>query len=270
MLPNYRIWGSEVRILPGAPVISMAQQILVLPLTFLVTHLSRCALSRPAKSATLGLCKNKSASPPRLPRLIGYGEIEEAFGLSRRQLERMQRDGRFPRAIDITGAGGNRRAWPLQVVLDWYEERKGCAIGFVTQPDELKREQVEDAAVELSARHMSNILGEKVSADDVVIGSVKQLSPADAETVGYTRWLALWLAIEGQMTRLTTYRHCLSFMAYSLPCVRPSKRKPSRVENIFAHPVCDRLIWLSALWLAPSGRRLETWAQDHNKRASST
>ena len=46
-------------------------------------------------------------------------------------------------------------------------------------------------------------------------------------------------------------------MAYSLPCVRPSKRKPSRVENIFAHPVCDRLIWLSALWLAPSGRRSE-------------
>ena len=135
--------------------------------------------------------KQERVTAAGLPRLIGYGEIEEAFGLSRRQLERMQRDGRFPRAIDITGAGGNRRAWPLQEVLDWYEERKGCAIRLaVTQPDKLKREQVEDAAVELSARHMSNILGEKVSADDVVIGSVKQLSPADAETVGYSRWLA--------------------------------------------------------------------------------
>jgi hypothetical protein len=35
-----------------------------------------------------------------------------------------------------------------------------------------------------------------------VIGLVRQLSPHDAETVAYTRWLALWLAIEEQMSTL--------------------------------------------------------------------
>jgi predicted DNA-binding transcriptional regulator AlpA len=75
-----------------------------------------------------------------LPKLVGYKELEEAFGLTRRQLERMQRDGRFPRAIDITGAGGNRRAWPLQQVLNWFEERRTCVTRLaVSQPDKSQK-----------------------------------------------------------------------------------------------------------------------------------
>lgn len=183
----------------------------------------------------------------------------------------MQRDGRFPRAIDITGAGGNRRAWPLQVVLDWYEERKGCAIRLaVTQPDKLKREQVEDAAVELSARHMSNILGEKVSADDVVIGSVKQLSPADAQTVGYTRWLALWLAIEGQMSTLDDLQ-TLSVVYGLFPAMRPALEKKAIARGEHFCPPGVRPLDLALCVLAgPDWDAFRGWAQRHNKRASST
>ena len=48
----------------------------------------------------------------------------------------------------------------------------------MTDPDKLKPDQIEDAAVKLSARLMTNVLGEAVSSsDDVVIGAVKQLSP---------------------------------------------------------------------------------------------
>ena len=138
-----------------------------------------------------------------LPKLVGYKELEEAFGLTRRQLERMQRDGRFPRAIDITGAGGNRRAWPLQQVLDWYEERRACMTGLaVSQPDKLKPDQIENAAFDLTARHISNELGESVSRDDVVIGHVRRLSPDESDAATIAQWVALWRAVEERMEQL--------------------------------------------------------------------
>jgi predicted DNA-binding transcriptional regulator AlpA len=138
-----------------------------------------------------------------LPKLVGYKELEEAFGLTRRQLERMQRDGRFPLAIDITGAGGNRRAWPLQQVLDWFEQRRACVTRLaVSQPDKLKPEQVANAAFDLTARHLSNEIGKSVSADDVVLGLVQRLSPKESDAATIAQWVALWRAVEERMAQL--------------------------------------------------------------------
>lgn len=81
-----------------------------------------------------------------LPRLVGYRELEEAFGLKRKQLDRMQADGRFPRAMHITGVGGNRRAWELKQVLEWFDAQRNRVTSLaVTDASKLKDEQLSDA-----------------------------------------------------------------------------------------------------------------------------
>jgi predicted DNA-binding transcriptional regulator AlpA len=81
-----------------------------------------------------------------LPKLVGYRELHDAWGFSRKQLERMQADGRFPRAMHITGAGGNRRAWELQQVLDWLEAQRVRVTNLaVTDPSKLKPEELDTA-----------------------------------------------------------------------------------------------------------------------------
>jgi predicted DNA-binding transcriptional regulator AlpA len=147
--------------------------------------------------------KAKPVTDVGLPKLVGYKELEEAFGLTRRQLERMQRDGRFPRAIDITGAGGNRRAWPLQQVLDWFEQRRACVTRLaVSQPDKLKPEQVENAAYELAARHISNQLGQPIEGEKVVLGFVQERATEETADDFFTGWTGIWAWVERCFSRL--------------------------------------------------------------------
>ena len=191
-----------------------------------------------------------------LPRLVGYAELSKVYGWQKRSLQRAVAAGKLRRPMIVAGG---RAAWYDTDIKDYLARLGGELEAIaVSDPDKLLPEQIEDAAAKLSARLMANVLGEVVSPDDVVIGAVKQLSPDDAETVGYTRWLALWLAIEEHMSTLDHLQSMAA--AYGLfPAMRPWLDDIANRGGIaFAHPACRHWIWLSAYWPAGIGMRSET------------
>ena len=202
-----------------------------------------------------------------LPRLVGYAELAKVYGWQKRSLQRAVNAGKLRRPMIVAGG---RAAWYDTDIKDYLARLGGELEAIaVSDPDKLLPEQIEDAAVELSARLMTNVLGEKVSADDVVIGAVKKLSPADAETVGYTRWLGLWAAIEEHMSTLD---HLQSLaVAYGLfPAMRPwlddiANRGGKRICPPGVPPLDLALCVLAGRdWNA-----FRDWAQRHKKQFSS-
>ena len=199
--------------------------------------------------------------------MAGRAEVAKALGYSLKTLSREIKRGHVPRPIQLSP---NRVGWPVEVINKMLESRMArLTEQAVTDPDKLKPDQIEDAAVKLSARLMTNVLGEAVSPDDVVIGAVKQLSPADAQTVGYTRWLALWFAIEEHMSTLDHLQNLA--VAYGLfPALRPwlddiANRGGKRICPPGVPPLDLALCVLAGRdWDA-----FRDWAQRHKKQFSS-
>lgn len=110
----------------------------------------------------------KPSSSPELSKLVTYQELERLYGLSRRQLNRMQRDGRFPLAIQLSA---NKRAWRLDVVEQWLAERNAkLAASAVTNAADVPDDQIGDAIAELGSRlagvSKSDVLGVTVKLTD--------------------------------------------------------------------------------------------------------
>ena len=51
--------------------------------------------------------------PNHLPQFVGYAEVEAALGVSRRTVERMVREDKFPRPVQLTP---NRVGWKVETV----------------------------------------------------------------------------------------------------------------------------------------------------------
>jgi hypothetical protein len=202
-----------------------------------------------------------------LPRLVGYAELSKVYGWQKRSLQRAVAAGKLRRPMIVAGG---RAAWYDTDIKDYLARLGGELEAIaVSDPGKLQPDQIEDAAVELSARHMSNILGEAVSPDDVVIGAVKQLSPDDADTVHYAQWLALWLTIERRMSTLDDMQSLE--VAYGLfPALRPSLEQKAMARGGHICPPGANPINLALRVLAgPDWDAFTAWAQEHNKRASS-
>lgn len=136
-----------------------------------------------------------------LPKLVGYREIFERFGLTRRQLERMQRDGRFPLAMRLTGENGNKRAWPLEQVLAWYDEQRAGLVKLaVTNPSAIKDDQVPDALQALGAR-LASLHGQEIATDDVV-GITYKLTDEQRAAIAHNAAAEQRELIEGILERL--------------------------------------------------------------------
>lgn len=115
----------------------------------------------------MGDATHPTVTKAGLPKLVGYRELEEAFGFSRKQLDRMQKDGRFPRAMHITGAGGNRRAWELAAVLDWLDSQRNRVTSLAaTDVSKLKPEQLDDA-ISNAVSELARRAGVVVPADSL-------------------------------------------------------------------------------------------------------
>jgi predicted DNA-binding transcriptional regulator AlpA len=205
----------------------------------------------------------RDLSPRGIKKFVGRAELADALGISTKTLGRMVNNGSFPRPIKVSP---NRVGWPVSVVQQYYEARLMAV--SVDDPEKLRPDEIEDAAVELSARHMSNILGEPVSPDDVVIGAVKQLSPDDADTATNSQWLALWLAIEDRMSGLDE-KQSLAVVYGLFPAMRPFLDK---IANNAGKPLCPPGVHPLDLALCvlagPGWEAFKAWAQAHNKRAS--
>ena len=103
--------------------------------------------------------------PKHLPQFVGYAEVEAALGVSRRTVERMVREGKFPMPVQLTP---NRVGWKVDTVTAWLDERsKGLAARAVASPDELQPDQVAPAIRELGARLLTEELGENVRPEQV-------------------------------------------------------------------------------------------------------
>jgi predicted DNA-binding transcriptional regulator AlpA len=157
-----------------------------------------------------------------LPKLVGYREIEEKFGLTRRQLERMQRDGRFPLAIRLTGENGNRRAWPLDQVLAWLDEqRAGLVRSAVTNPSAVRDADVPGAIQTLSARLFA-LQGADIKPDDIDSITInKKLTDDEVARVRYAEWETFWRLAQARLEAAQLSHQDAVFLAYLLfPAIR--------------------------------------------------
>lgn len=138
-----------------------------------------------------------------LPQLVGYQEIQDKFGLTRRQLERMQRDGRFPLAMRLTGDGGNKRAWPLDQVMTWYHEQlAGLAKSAVTNPSAIRDENLPDALEALAGRFIA-LHGEQLTPGDVLsVGVQRPVTDEQRAAIAHNAAAEQRALIEGIVGRL--------------------------------------------------------------------
>ena len=128
-----------------------------------------------AKSPTLRHMSNViPIKPNHLPQFVGYAEVGAALGVSRRTVERMVREGKFPMAVQLTP---NRVGWKVETVTAWLEDRsKGLVAHAVAHPEDLKPEQLEDQARDLSAQALSKRTGMPVDPANLSLQLTQQLT----------------------------------------------------------------------------------------------
>ena len=96
-----------------------------------------------------------------LPRLGRLRRTLRKFMVGRSDLFNAQSHGKLRRPMIVAGG---RAAWYDTDIKDYLARLGGELEAIaVSDPDKLLPEQIEDAAVKLSARLMTNVLGEKVS-----------------------------------------------------------------------------------------------------------
>lgn len=115
-------------------------------------------------------------SPKRqhLPQYVGYREVQDAIGVSRRTIERMVREGRFPRPAQLAP---NRVGWQVEAVTAWLAERgTGLVAHAVTHADDLSPDELESDAVSFVVKAMEKRTGETVDAGDLGIHVTRKLT----------------------------------------------------------------------------------------------
>ena len=105
------------------------------------------------------------AKPQHLPQFVGYADVERALGVSRRTVERMVREGKFPKPVQLAP---NRVGWQVEVVTAWLADRsKGLVAHAVTHPDQLAPDELAPTIQVLAARLIEQKLGEAVRPEHV-------------------------------------------------------------------------------------------------------
>ncbi len=119
--------------------------------------------------------KNSNSNP--LPRLVGYAEVCDALGVSKSTLERMVREGKFPKPVQLAP---NRVGWQVDVVTAWLADRStGLVAHAVTHPEDLEPDQLEDHARDLAARALSKRTGKPVDATDLSLHLTQHITGDD-------------------------------------------------------------------------------------------
>lgn len=112
-----------------------------------------------------------------LKSFVGYAELERLYGWKRRTLQDWVRKGKLRRGTPMPG--GNV-AWRVEDIQQFYSVQFGdLAASAVSDPSKLAPHQIEDAAFELAARHLSASVGEPVRPDAVFMGAVRPAAPAE-------------------------------------------------------------------------------------------
>jgi prophage regulatory protein len=69
----------------------------------------------------MGSNSSKTDRWQHLPQYVGFSQVQDALGVSRRTVERMVRDGKFPQPVQLSS---NRVGWRVETVTKWMSERE--------------------------------------------------------------------------------------------------------------------------------------------------
>ena len=102
---------------------------------------------------------------------MGYREVRDAYGVSRRTLVR---EDKFPKPTQLAP---NRVGWLVEAVTTWVSERgKGLIAHAGSHLEDLSPEQLEDEAVALVVKAMEKWVGEPVDARDLGIQVTRRIT----------------------------------------------------------------------------------------------
>ena len=108
---------------------------------------------------------HNAAKPQHLPQFVGYALVASHLDVSRRTVERMVREGKFPMPVQLTP---NREGWKADIVEEWMDERtKRLVAHAVTHPDQLAPDEMAPTMQTLAARLIEQEFGEAVRPDQV-------------------------------------------------------------------------------------------------------
>ena len=110
---------------------------------------------------------DSAAARKQLPQFVGYREVAESFGVSRRTIERQVEEGIIPKPLQLSP---NRVGWPIDQITGVLDKRaKGLMALAVSRPEDLAIDQVAPTMRELGARLISDKLGETIRSEQVTI-----------------------------------------------------------------------------------------------------
>jgi prophage regulatory protein len=109
-----------------------------------------------------------------LPQYVGYRHVCDALLVSRRTVERMVREGKFPPPVQLSP---NRVGWQAQTVTAWLEERgRGLVAHAVAHPQDLEPDQLIDSARDLIAQATSKRTGTPVDPAGMSIRTTRAVT----------------------------------------------------------------------------------------------
>lgn len=112
-----------------------------------------------------------------LPKFVGYRELESALGISRRTIERMVREGRFPKPTKLSPG---RVGWELgAVTVHLANQGQRLEASAVSKPEQLAPDELIDQAVDFIAEATSIRYGAPVSQDDIASVHVSRIVTED-------------------------------------------------------------------------------------------
>lgn len=112
-----------------------------------------------------------------LPKLIGYRELRESYGLSKSTILDWIRKRQFPKPADFPG---KRAVWFLDDVLAWLEvRRRGLIAAATSDPSRLTPDQIDKTHAELGALIVERVTGRATSSAEVRTAVMFELSPAE-------------------------------------------------------------------------------------------
>ena len=184
--------------------------------------------------------------PKHLPQFVGYVEVEAALGVSRRTVERMVREGKFPMPVQLTP---NRVGWKVETVTAWLDERsKGLAARSVAHPQDLEPDEIAPTIAKLAARLISQEFGQAVSPEQVQLTLSRSATNDEV-----TSCRAKLLGHLEDLCQHFTYNRALFIAASLFPAVRetfyeigtgdPGILRDPEVLHAFAIDILDDEMW---------------------------
>lgn len=134
--------------------------------------------STPKSLTVCGMARDQTKEHVRhIPQFVGYHQVQNALGVSRRTVERMVREGSFPRPVQLAP---NRVGWQVETITVWLSERsQGLVKHAVERAEELEPDQLEKQALGLIVKSLEQRSGKTVDATNLTLHMTNSVTPAE-------------------------------------------------------------------------------------------